>query len=117
MKKIDRRRILTAVTALLLVATVSAPPAVAQSLDELRRSGVVGERYDGLVVLRDRNAPPAVARTVAQVNAKRSQIYEKRAKQQNVPVGQVGRIYAKEILQKAPKGTWFLGENGKWTQK
>lgn len=117
MNNIRRRPVLIALAAFLLSAAVIVPPAAAQSLDELRKAGVVGERYDGLLVLRDPKASPAVKRTVKEVNAKRGRIYEDRAKQQDVPVGQVGRIYAKEIFQKAPRGTWFLGEDGNWTQK
>ncbi len=30
---------------------------------------------------------------------------------------QVGRVYAAEIMQKAPAGTWFLGEGGGYTRK
>lgn len=117
METMHRRRILTALAAFLCAAAFVVPPVAAQTLDSLRKSGVVGERYDGLLELRDSNAPADARRMVKDVNAKRSRIYEKRAKEQGVPVGQVGRVYAKEIFQNAPKGTWFLGENGRWTQK
>jgi uncharacterized protein YdbL (DUF1318 family) len=117
MKKIHRRQCLLSLAALLFTAVLWVPPAVAETLDELRAAGVVGERYDGLLVVREGNAPQSVAAMVKEVNAKRSKIYEQRAKQQGVPADQVGRIYAKEIFQKAPKGTWFQGEGGSWTQK
>ena len=32
-------------------------------------------------------------------------------------VKEVGKVYALEISTKAPAGTWFLGEDGKWVQK
>jgi uncharacterized protein len=85
-------------------------------LDQLRRSGAVGERYDGLLVVRSQG--DAAARAVAdQVNAQRSAIYEAQAKRENADVRDVGKIYALEIAGKAPAGTWFLGEDGKWVQK
>jgi uncharacterized protein YdbL (DUF1318 family) len=96
-----------------LALPLLAVPAMAQSLDELRASGKVGERYDGLLEARD----ASVADTVAQINAKRRAIYEKQAAQQGVPVDQVGRVYAGEILRQVPAGTWILKPDGSWTQK
>ena len=103
--------------AVVLAVAMAAGPAWAQSLDALRASGVVGERFDGFAELRDAGASQSVRSLVNQVNQKRRQIYVKDAAQQGVPVGQVGRVYAKQIMQRAPKGTWFLGESGRWTRK
>jgi len=92
-------------------------PASAQGLADLRQQGVVGERYDGYVAVRTAGAPAAAAATVAEVNAQRRQIYEARARQQNVPVDQVGRVYAKQLLGELPAGTWFQNEQSVWVQK
>jgi uncharacterized protein YdbL (DUF1318 family) len=113
----QRRRFLTFLAVSLFAVTLGALPAAAQTLDQLRSSGAVGERYDGLAVLRDTGASAKVRAMVADVNAQRQKIYAKRAAEQGVPADQVGRVYAKEIFQKAPKGTWFLGEDGRWTKK
>jgi len=86
-------------------------------LDDLRASGAVGERWDGLAVVRSKGADAAVSTLVDSVNAKRRAIYEAQAKQQNAPETEVGKVYAREISAKAPRGTWFLGEDGKWVQK
>ena len=51
------------------------------------------------------------------VNAKRRAIYAARAKEQGTAADQVGRVYARQILGKAPAGTWFLQESGKWVRK
>ncbi|WP_169560995.1 YdbL family protein [Sneathiella chinensis] len=88
-------------------------PAWASQLDDLRKSGAVGEAYDGYTRARDGSAKGFVDT----VNKQRRGIYVKRAKSEGVSPDQVGRVYALEIFKKAPKGTWFLGENGKWTQK
>ena len=112
-----RRRFLTLLAASLFAVTLGALPAAAQSLNKLRSSGVVGERYDGLAVVRDASTSSKVRATVAEVNAKRRRIYAKRAAEQGVPADQVGRVYAQEIFRKAPPGTWFLGEDGRWTKK
>ncbi len=112
-----RRRFLT----LLLAASVSlaggllAVPAHAQSLDQLRVSGAIGEGYDGYARVRQ---PGGNATAVVEaVNAKRRAIYAKRAGEQSTTAGEVGRVYARQILAKAPPGTWFLMESGQWVRK
>ena len=112
-----RRRFLTILATALLAAAFGALPAAAQTLDELRSAGTVGERYDGLVVVRDAGAPAKVRTMISEVNAQRQAIYAKRAAEQGVPADQVGRVYAREIIQNAPAGTWFQGEDGAWTKK
>lgn len=110
----SRITIRLAVLALLLAGlSFAAPPVVAQSLDQLRVSGAIGERYDGFAEARD----PSVAGQVAQINNKRREIYQERAQAQGTTVDQVGRVYAQQILQQAPPGTWFLRPDGSWVQK
>ena len=107
------RLLLSALAALLLVAALGAAPADAQSLDALRASGAVGERFDGYAVARD----PSAQAFVNQVNSQRQQIYQQQASSQGVPVDQVGRVYAQQILQKAPAGTFIQKPDGSWMQK
>jgi len=89
----------------------------APSLDDLRASGAVGERYDGYAVVRAQGADTTIRSLVDSVNAKRRGIYEERAKKQGAPPQEVGKVYALEIAAKAPPGTWFLGQDGRWVQK
>jgi hypothetical protein len=116
LQSIARRGFLWAVVAALVAAAVPLA-ASAQTLESARASGDVGERHDGYLVARQANPSPAIAGLVAQVNAQRRGIYEKRAAEQRVPAAEVGRLYAQEIAQQAPRGTWFLLENGTWRQK
>jgi len=115
----DPLRLLAAVFALaaLLFAALPATTARAQSLDSVRASGQVGERYDGYLVLRDAAAPAGVKALVTSTNAQRAALYEMRSKEEKAPVAAIGKIYAQQIMQKAPKGTYFLNESGKWAQK
>jgi hypothetical protein len=99
-----------------LLTSFAAAPAAAQDLDQLRASGAIGERYDGYAAVRDSGAAGA-SQLVRQVNNQRRGIYEQRAASQGVSAEEVGRVYAAQIMQKAPRGTWFLGENGNWRQK
>lgn len=113
----QRRVLLQLLGALALVALFGGPlspgPALAQDLDALRASGQVGERFDGYAQARD----GSLGGFVQQVNAQRKQIYQQRAAEQGVSADQVGRVYAKEIMAKAPKGTYFLNESNQWVQK
>lgn len=106
-------RSLAAVAAMFIVLALAAPPAGAQSLDALRASGAVGERFDGYAVARDASA----AAVVESVNAQRRQIYQQRAAATGAPPEEVGKVYAQEIFAKAPPGTWFQQPNGQWVQK
>ncbi len=109
-----RRTFLTLAVAMLVATTLGLGPAAAQSLDALRSSGAVGERFDGLAVARENTA--GTRQFVESVNAQRLSIYRERAASQGVSPDQVGRVYARQIRQSAPRGTWFLGDNGAWTQ-
>jgi uncharacterized protein YdbL (DUF1318 family) len=104
---------------LLLLGTALAAPASAQSarlLDAPRAAGTVGERYDGLAVVRA-DASPEIVALVDKVNAERRSVYAERAAKDHAPVEAVGKIYAVEILKSAPPGTWFVTDTGKWLQK
>ncbi len=109
---IDRRRMLVVMAAVLLAVTLAPAPVAAQSLDSLRASGAIGERFDGYAEARD----SSTSAMVRDINAKRQAIYKKRAAEQGIAPGQVGRVYAKEIMADAPSGTFFLREDGSWVQ-
>lgn len=101
----------------LVLALGLAPTVWAQSLDELRAQGVVAERYDGLLEVRVDDPPEGAEALVQRVNAERRQIYRKRAASEGVPAEEVGKVYAKQILGKAPEGTYFRKPDGSYTRK
>ncbi len=92
-------------------------PATAQSLDELRAQGIIAERYDGLVEVRVEDPPARAKQVVERVNAERRKIYRKRAESEGVPVDEVGKIYAQQVLKKAPEGTYFRKPDGTYARK
>jgi uncharacterized protein YdbL (DUF1318 family) len=94
---------------------LAAAPVLAQSLKDLRAQGIVGEGYDGFA--RVRTPASGAQAAVDQANARRREIYAKRAAEQKVSPADVGRVYARQIFDKAPPGTWFLQENGQWVRK
>lgn len=105
------------VVAFLLMVDVGAAHAQSQILDAPRAAGTVGERYDGYAVVRSQQDSVTLAPLVGSVNAERRKVYAERALKENVPVEQIGRVYAAEIFRSAPAGTWFLKDNGQWTRK
>lgn len=114
MKPVHSIRALLAAAALLF-ATLAVQPAAADQLDDFRAQGQIGERSDGYAEARS-GASAAAQSLVKKVNAQRKAIYEKQAKQQNVPVEQVGKVYAQEIVAKLPAGSWVKTSSG-WRQK
>ena len=102
--------------ALALAVVIAPSTGLTQTLDQLRTQGQAGERFDGYLVPRG-NVSAQVRAFIADTNVKRQAIYQKRAAGQGVDIAQVGKIYARQIIEGAPAGTWFLGENGTWTRK
>jgi len=112
-----RRTVLVVSLALLLAPIGIGAIAQNRTLDAPRSAGTVGERYDGYAVVRDPGQAASLAPVVDQVNAERRKLYAQRAAADGVPVDQIGRIYAGEIVKSAPAGTWFLQESGQWVKK
>ena len=94
-------------------------------LDAYRASGVIAERFDELGCvrpdaweeLRDTNAPSEARAVVEDVNAKRRALYKQRANESNVPVAEVGKVFANKIVDTAPSGTYFRRPSGGYVRK
>jgi uncharacterized protein YdbL (DUF1318 family) len=110
------RRARLVLTLALFALLGTATPVFAADLDSLRASGVIAERYDGFVEIRESGGAEA-RRIVEEVNAKRREIYRERAESQGVSVDQVGRVYAEQILERLPDGAWFRAPDGEYVQK
>ncbi len=100
----------------LLPATAPLFVSLASPLDDFRAQGVIGERFDGFAEARP-GAPRAARDLVADINGRRKRVYAKRAQEQGVAADQVGRVYAKEIMDKLPAGSWIKLESGEWRRK
>jgi uncharacterized protein YdbL (DUF1318 family) len=106
-----------AILALPFVMLAAGAAAQSRVLDAPRASGAVGERFDGYAVVRDQSQAGSLGPLVDRVNAERRQVYAQRAAAERAPVDQIGRVYAREIFNSAPAGTWFLQESGQWVRK
>ena len=104
------RTIMMAIAVFLLAGGMTA---WAASLQDLRASGAIGESASGYAVARDSSATAEVK----SINKKRKAVYAKKASAQGVSIDQVGKVYAKEIFKKVPRGTWIQNQKGKWIQK
>lgn len=108
-----RRPFLAALAATAGLVMAAALPAQAQTPEELLRAGSAGERWDGFMEARD----PAAAGAVEAINSRRRAVYQQRAAEQGVPATEVGKVYAQEIINRAPPGSWIVQPTGAWAQK
>lgn len=111
---LTRRAMLAVVAAAALLAGTGA--AVAQSLDEARAQGLVGERLDGyLAVL---GGGGAVQALVDSVNARRRQVYEETAASSGQPLSVVQQIAADRIVrEQLSSGMYYMNPSGQWVRK
>ncbi len=116
---IGAHQILWVLVVLMATWMVTGDGALAQgrALDGPRTQGQVAERFDGYAMVRDGGAPAGIRDLVNRVNAERRAVYRRQAASRGVSEEAVGRIYAREIFNAAPGGTWFLQQSGKWVRK
>jgi uncharacterized protein YdbL (DUF1318 family) len=105
------------IAAMLLMLCLAALPAAAQSLDEAKAEGQVGERIDGYLGVVDANAPGDVRAMVDRVNAERRERYAQIAAERGISVQAVAQIAGQKLIARAPGGQYVLGANGQWRQK
>ncbi|MDJ0683156.1 MAG: DUF1318 domain-containing protein [Alphaproteobacteria bacterium] len=102
------------------VAAIAPVGASAQNLSTLDRflvAGDVGERYDGYLTIRRKEATPQVKALVKTVNRQRRSFYAQAAERAKTRPEYAARVYAQHIQKKAPRGAWFLAESGDWVRK
>jgi len=100
-----------------LLLLCAALPAAAQSLDQAKAAGQVGERIDGYVGVVDANTPGEVRALVDRVNAQRRAKYAEVAAERGISVQAVAQIAGEKLIERAPRGQWVLGANGQWRRK
>lgn len=87
-----------------------------------KKSGQVGETYDGYLALVDpakidAKTLPQMELLIAQENRDRQAVYQAIAKSQQTTVALVGQRRALQIADDAPKGEWFRDAKGGWSAK
>jgi uncharacterized protein YdbL (DUF1318 family) len=100
-----------------LAMVFAAPAMAADSLEDARAAGLVGERPDGLVAPVSSNVPADVMSLIQSVNAKRMEKYQQIAAEKGVPVEQVGAITGEKIIAKLKPGWYYMDASGNWVKK
>lgn len=101
-----------------MTGSASADPAQAAALDRLRAQGVLVERFDGFIEVRSGiDAPAEAGPLVLRVNGERRSVYERRARESGTSLQAVGQVYATQIMESAPEGTYFRQTDGSLVRK
>jgi uncharacterized protein YdbL (DUF1318 family) len=100
-------------------------------LDELKLAGFVGESRKGLVIMLstakqngdaiDQNLIKFGQAIAEEENNDRREIVQRMRFQspelQKTPVSEIWKTYAKSMLEKSPKGTWYQNKTDTWLRK
>ena len=88
--------------------------AFADALDGARAAGQVGERADGMVGAVG-SVPPAIAQTIASINAQRLATYRSIAQKTGTPIDAVQKQAGDHLIAATPKGQYVM--DGGWRRK
>lgn len=91
--------------------------AFAQSLDEARAQGLLGERPDGYVGAVQPSLPGWASSLMESVNAQRKQKYAELAVANGTSIEAVQVVVAEKIIRNLPAGSWYMDAGGAWVQK
>lgn len=89
--------------------------AFAITLDEAKAKGFVGEQLDGYLGLVVKNKDSETL--IADVNAKRKQLYQKLADKNGVSVEVVAKLAAEKAAEKTQAGHYIQNMEGEWVKK
>jgi len=105
-----KKRLITGILALGLSAQ-----AFALSLNDARTQGRVGETLSGYIAPLRQDAETLAL--VKEINAARSESYQKLADDNNLPVDEVAKMAGQKLVARAQPGEYVKGINGKWMKK
>ncbi len=88
----------------------------AESLDEAKAAGYVGEQQDGYVGARS-SAPAKVREMVGAVNVRRRVKYAQIATRNGTPLEAVARLAGTKLIARTPSGEYVRNSNGQWQKK
>jgi uncharacterized protein YdbL (DUF1318 family) len=97
-----------------LTLPASAPAQESAAIVAARRSGQIGERYDGYLGLVSTAAPAELRRQVAAVNIRRRALYSDLAARRGVTREEVGITAACSLLRRVAVGEYYLAGQGGW---
>ena len=89
----------------------------AQSLDEIKKAGWVGERPDGYLGFVKSGAPANVQNLVRSINSRRRAEYQKIANKNKTSLKSVELIIGAKLIKRAGPGEYVMNAAGKWVKK
>ncbi|HDX4048206.1 TPA: YdbL family protein [Enterobacter soli] len=101
--------------ALILLALGMNVQAATLTLNAARAEGRVGETLSGYIAPLRQDAETLAL--VNQINAARSESYQKLADSNNLPVDEVAKMAGQKLVARAQPGEYVKGINGKWLKK
>ncbi|MCH2169192.1 YdbL family protein [Myxococcota bacterium] len=104
-------------SALLAISLFGADGALAQSLDNYRAAGQVGERTDGYVGIISANPDEQLRDFVGNLNEKRKQRYQAIARENDASLEAVASRAGQKLTQSARPGTYVQNPSGAWVRK
>jgi uncharacterized protein YdbL (DUF1318 family) len=109
------RSLLLGLLALSSLATPAAAPAQdPAAIIAARRSGLIGERFDGYLGLTSANVSAELRRQVGAVNIRRRALYSNLAARKGVTPEEVGITAACSLLRRVSVGEYYLVGQGGW---
>lgn len=96
---------------------LAAPDARADTLDDAKAAGQVGEQRDGYLGLVVDDAPTEVKSTVADINARRREKYQAIAKKADSSLEAVAERAGVKLIARTESGHFVQDSGGSWVQK
>lgn len=91
--------------------------AFAQTLEEAKAAGIIGEKRDGYIGLVQDSAPAAVVELVADVNRQRRERYQQIARENGISVQDVAQLAYVRAVEATRPGHFIEDANGRWVRK
>jgi len=95
-------------------ALIVAPTARADTLDDLKASGQVGEQVDGYVGIVTPSPSDELKALVDDINGKRRKRYAEIARKRGIDISQVAALAGEKLVLRAPPGQYVRDGSGKW---
>lgn len=89
----------------------------AQSLDQAKAQGLVGEKLDGYIAAVVPNPSPEIQALIQSTNDGRRKAYADLAQRNGITVEQVGILSAEKLQASARGGEYIQTPSGQWQRK
>ena len=91
--------------------------ASAQTLEEAKSAGLIGEKRDGYIGFVQANPPATIVALVNDVNRQRRARYEDIARENNITVNEVAQLAYARAVEATRQGHYVEDANGRWVRK